>query len=308
MYGTGWVICYTPFLIMLNDWFSARRGLAYGVLFGASGVSGLIIPFLLEALLAHFGFRNTLRIYAAAMIIISGPSMFLIRPRIPVHFQRAPSSAVNSKRRHYNFLANPLTYVFGFSILLQGLAFPLPPTFLPSYARVLALPPSSGDMLLAVNSLAQVTGQILLGHFSDTLSTHIPHAVASLVSGLAVLTLWGPATGVGSLVAFATLWGAFSGSYSVSWTKIAAGMSEGEDDTAGATMMLYAWFSFERGVADILAGPISSILLGNEVDLGTYGLGKWKGVIVFSGAVLLLSSAGGLAWFWERWRGKRVMK
>lgn len=51
MYSAGWVICYTPFLIMLNDWFSARRSLAYGILFGASGVSGLIIPFLLETLL-----------------------------------------------------------------------------------------------------------------------------------------------------------------------------------------------------------------------------------------------------------------
>ena len=93
------------------------------------------------------------------------------------------------------------------------------------------------------------------------MSIHIPHAVASLVSGLAVLLLWGPATGLGSLAAFAALWGAFVYSYSVSWTKIAAGMSEREEDAAGATMTLYAWFSFERGLSDILAGPISSVLL-----------------------------------------------
>ncbi|OCK95646.1 uncharacterized protein K441DRAFT_658361 [Cenococcum geophilum 1.58] len=100
-----------------------------------------------------------------------------------------------------------MTFIFGFSVLQQGLAFPPPPTSLPSYTRALALAPSTGDMLLALNSLAQVTGQIMLGHFSDTMGIHIPHTIAWLVSGLAVLLLWGPATGLGSLAAFAALWG-----------------------------------------------------------------------------------------------------
>jgi hypothetical protein len=92
----------------------------------------------------------------------------------------------------------------------------------------------------------------------------------------------------------------------VSWTKIAAGMSEREEDAASATMTLCSWFSFERSLSDILAGPMSSVLLGDEVGLGLYGLGKWKGVVVFSGVVLLLSSTEGLVWFWERGRGRRI--
>ncbi|KAF2488968.1 MFS general substrate transporter, partial [Lophium mytilinum] len=297
MYGVGWVVCYTPFLIMLNEWFYDRRGLAYGILFGASGVSGLILPFALEALLARYDFRITLRIFAIATVLVCGPSFFLIRPRIPVHLQHKPPPPSGAPRP-YNFLRNPLTYVFGFSIALQGLAFPLPPTFLPSYATALALPASSGDLLLSLNSLAQVTGQILLGHFSDNVSTHLPHSISSLITGLAVLLLWGPARGIGSLAAFAALWGAFAGSYSVSWTKIAARMAEGEDEgrRAAATMTLYAWFSFERGVADILAGPISALLLGSEVRVGEFGVGKWKRVVGFCGGVLLMSSVGGLGW------------
>ena len=46
------------------------------------------------------------------------------------------------------------------------------------------------------------------------------------------------------------------------WTEITARMSEREEDAAGATMTLYAWFSFEKGLSDILAGPISSVLVG----------------------------------------------
>ncbi|OCK80779.1 MFS general substrate transporter [Lepidopterella palustris CBS 459.81] len=306
MYGVGWVICYTPFLIMLNDWFESRRGLAYGILFGASGVSGLILPFLLETLIGHFDFRVTLRTYAFLCILVSGPSFLLVRPRIPAHLQ-PPLQRSSMPKRSFNFLKNQLTYVFGISILLQGLAFPLPPTFLPSYALGLSLSHSTGDILLAVNSLAQVTGQILLGHFSDNVSIHLPHSISCFISGLSCLLVWGSAGGLSSLVAFAALWGAFGGSYSVSWTKIAAGMAQEEEPgrRAEATMTLYAWFSFERGVADILAGPISSVLLGDEVVEGTYGLRKWRGVVVFSGTVLLASSLGGFGWRWERWvRGK----
>lgn len=130
-----------------------------------------------------------------------------MRPQILVHLQHTLLSTNDSKCRQHNFLTNPMTFIFGFSVLQQGLAFPPPPTFLPSYARALVLAPSTGDMLLALNSLAQVTGQILPGHFSDTVSIHTPHAIAWLASGLSVLLLWGPATGLGSLAAFAALWG-----------------------------------------------------------------------------------------------------
>lgn len=73
-------------------------------------------------------------------------------------------------------------------------------------------------------------------------------------------------------------------------------MSEREEDAAGATMTLYARFSFERGLSDILLCLLVRFWLGDEVGLGLYGLGKWKVMVVSSGVLLLLSSIGGLAW------------
>ena len=90
MYGASWVLCYTPFLIMLNDWFVKRRGLAIGILFGASGVSGLVLPFILEALLERYGFRTTLRLYAVAIVVIGGPGLFFLKARVPPNEIGAP--------------------------------------------------------------------------------------------------------------------------------------------------------------------------------------------------------------------------
>ncbi|KAF2192533.1 hypothetical protein K469DRAFT_731045 [Zopfia rhizophila CBS 207.26] len=185
-------------------------------------------------------------------------------------------------------LLHPTVLVVSASIFLQGLVFPFPPTFLPSYALALSLSSYSGDAILAINSLSQVTGQILLGY---------------LVTGLACFLLWGRAKEMARLGLFAGLWGSFAGSYSVFWTRIATGLavqSEGatyeERDAAALKMALYSWFSFERGVADILAGPISGLLTGNEVVREGFGLGK-------------LEKRCGLMWLWERWgRGGRWMR
>ncbi|KAJ9641445.1 hypothetical protein H2199_005415 [Coniosporium tulheliwenetii] len=272
-YGVGWVVCYTPFLILLNQWFDKKRGLAYGILFGASGISGLFLPFLLEALLHRFGFRTTLRAFAVATALCSGPGLLMIKPRIPpAMISRKPG------RNNHAFLRNPLVYVFAASILLQGLAFFLPNIFL--LLRPRPQPPSSsGDLLLAITSLAQVTCQIALGHFSDKASIHLPSHACALISGLAVLLLWGPARDFGRLAAFAALWGATAGSYSVLWTRVAAVLAPGPEET----QTLYGWFSFERGVANVLCGPIAAVLLGEEVDAARYGLGRYAGVVGFTG-------------------------
>lgn len=81
-YGVGWLACYTPFLIMLNRWFDKKRGFTYGILFDASGISGLFLPFLFGALLYRFGVRTTLRAFAVAAAICSGPGLLMIKPRL----------------------------------------------------------------------------------------------------------------------------------------------------------------------------------------------------------------------------------
>ncbi|GAB7355987.1 hypothetical protein MBLNU459_g6615t1 [Dothideomycetes sp. NU459] len=298
LYGTGWVVCYTPFLFMLNGWFVEKRGLAYGILFGASGVSGLIIPLAVGALLTRFGFRTALRAYAAATILLSGPGLFLIKPReaptgktaaAAAAAPRTTTAASNSASDLRTIAHDPHFVVFAAAIFLQGLAFFLPNIFIPSYSASLALGPSAGNGLLALTSLSQVAGQITLGHVSDKTNPYIPTSLASFVSGVGVLLLWGPAKGLGRLAPFALLWGFFSASYSVLYTSTCSFLAEDE----GAAMLIYGIFSFERGVANILEGPISSFLLGGSVHVEMFGLGRYGRIVWFTGICMLLSSLGG---------------
>lgn len=293
IYGIGWVVCYTPFLFMLNGWFIKKRGLAYGILFGASGVSGLVIPLVVGHILDRFGFRVALRVYAIVTVFVSIPGFFLIKPRIKPSITPPTASELHKLAGEsdsiWRVVQSPHFAVFTAAIFIQGLAFFLPNVFLPSYAISLSLPLASANSLLALLSLSQVVGQLTMGYVSDTFNPYYPTSIAALASGLGAVFLWGPAKGMWRLVPFALLWGFFSASYSVLYMSVCTFLTK---DPALA-MTVYGVFSFERGMANILEGPISTWLNGEQdVDVEKFALGRYHGVVWFTGVCMFLSSLG----------------
>ncbi|KAJ9618237.1 hypothetical protein H2203_009153 [Taxawa tesnikishii (nom. ined.)] len=274
LYGTSWVVCYTPFLFMLNEWFEEKRGLAYGILFAAGGVGGLVVPLTVGSLMQRFGFRVALRVFAIATLVVGGTGLLMIKPRIPPGGRR---NTVHKKSGKWAGLKQVLrdTHfpIFATAIFLQGLGFFLPNIFLPAFAVDLSLPSTAGSGLLALVSASQVLGQVGLGWISDKLNPYIPTSAAAFISGLSVLFLWAPSKTMSGLTPFAILWGLFSASYSVSYSQVCNFLVDDPD----MVMTIYGVLSFERGVANILEGPISAFLLGDAVKVDAYALGRWCG-------------------------------
>ncbi|KAJ0115769.1 hypothetical protein J7T55_010592 [Diaporthe amygdali] len=145
-YGVGFLIFYYPIISMVNEYWIARRGMAYGVLCGASGVSGSVMPFVLQALLAKYGYRTTLRAVAVALALLTGPFIPLLKGRLP------PSERASIRKINWTFFRSPLFWVYSVSNLLQGLGYFFPSLYLPSYASSLRLGDRSGALLLALMS------------------------------------------------------------------------------------------------------------------------------------------------------------
>ncbi|KAI9819269.1 MAG: hypothetical protein M1827_007425 [Pycnora praestabilis] len=236
---------------MLNEWFVKRRGLAYGIIFGATGISGLVLPFVIQFLLREYGFRTTLRVYSIAMALLSGPALPMLKSRFP--YSHASSGRRRMDRRIFR---QRKFYNFAVSNLLQGLGYFLPSIYLPSYATSLGLSSSRSALLLALMNLGQVLGQVALGYLSDRTTIYLPLTLSTLISSTAVYTLWGLSStpnvhAFATLVAFALLYGYFAGGYSVLWARLGMAVSEEE----GAAMGLYGVFSFERPLAH-LSSPL----------------------------------------------------
>ncbi|KAK5689623.1 hypothetical protein LTR97_012796 [Elasticomyces elasticus] len=307
VYGLGWVICYTPQMFIINEWFVEKRGLAYGILFGASGVSGMIVPIAVGWMLERYGFRTAMRVYAVAVVVLSGPGLLLIRTRaasVPSSRRAQPESrTVVTTLRPY--ATNMHFLIMAAAVFIQGQGFFLPNMYIPTFAEGLGLSTSSSSGLLALLALFQVFGQLWQGWVSDKVNIYLPLSISALLPGLGALLLWGPARDYAYLAFFVVLWGLFSASYSVLFTRMCSFLTElvdESDDRESVNMIIYSFFNFERGVSIVLSGPISSWLVDQSrpINLEQYGLGRYASVTWFTTLCMLGSSLVGIGWLWSR--------
>ncbi|KAL8911487.1 MAG: hypothetical protein Q9171_003348 [Xanthocarpia ochracea] len=281
IYTTGITIMYWPMLSMQNEWFVAKRGLAFGTTTAATGVSGLVMPFALAALLNKYGYATTLRAFAVTLVAVTGPFLPLIKGRLPA------SHAIATTKTDMSFMTNHLFYFFAAAVLLQGLGYFFPTLYLPSYAEALGYRPTIGALLLALFSLAQVFGQIGVGYMSDNkVSVWTLALVLPFVSGTAVITLWGLGHSLPPLIIFSLVYGLSAGSYIVLWARM--GMQLGDDQTVALTT--FGAFAFLKGVGNVVTGPVGAGLMLSGTRVQAYGLEKYKWVVVYCGTCMFASS------------------
>lgn len=278
-YGVGFLIFYYPILSMVNEYWIARRGMAYGVLCGASGVSGTVMPFVLQALLAKYGYKTTLRAVAVALTLLTGPFIPLLKGRLP------PSERINMPRIKWTFFQSPLFWIYSFSNLLQGLGYFFPALYLPSHAASLRLGDKSGALLLALMSVCQVGGQFVFGLLSDRrVPLNILACLPTVVAGVACFTMWRLAESLTVLIFFAIVYGFFGTGFTAIWARMSTAVTD--DVTAGP--IVFTLLNFGKGIGNVLAGPIGGLLVSKPGSTGTPSSYRW--VIVFTGTCMFAST------------------
>ena len=298
MYGIGFVLLTYPIISMIDEWWIARKGMAFGLISAASGGTGAVMPFVLEAMLHKYGYKVTLRASAIAMTILTGPLLPALKGRLP------PAERSAMARTNRSFLRNPLFWIYCLSTLIQGFGFFFPSLYLPSYATDIGLEPRYGALLLAIMAVAQVLGQFAFGYMSDKkISVSTLAAACSLVATITALALWGTAKSIGLLLVFSTMYGFFA--YGFGSMRIAMGKAVSSDPSAAVAT--YATLVFVQGIGNVLAAPVSSLLLSPSVRLGEYGASRYKDLVVFTGSCMFASALIIALWhsvgfFWTRAR------
>jgi hypothetical protein len=281
-YGLGFLMFYYPILSMVNEYWVARRGMAYGVLCGASGVSGTVIPFVLQALLARYGYRTTLRAMAVALALLTGPFIPLLKGRLP------PSERASIPKTNWRFFRSPLFWVYSVSNLLQGFGYFFPSLYLPSYASSLSLGDKSGALLLALMSVCQVGGQFVFGLLSDRrVPLDILACLSTTVAAVACLVVWRLAESLPVLIVFAMLYGFFGAGFTAIWARMSTSITD--DVTAGP--IVFSLLNFGKGIGNVLAGPVGGFLVSNSESTGNPSSLSYRWVIVFTGICMFASAS-----------------
>ena len=268
--------------------------MAFGLLCASSGVTGIAIPFAIEALLVRFGYQTTLRALAVALAVVTGPLIPLFNGRLP------SSRRVAMGKTDWTFLTKPLFWTYFASNIIQGLAFFFPGLYLPSYATAIGLSSAQGALLVALLSVSQVGGQFSFGYLSDhRVPLNFLILISTVVSAIAVSAIWGLARSLVVLVIFSLVYGFFAAGYSAMWARMASAVS----DEPSASMAMFGFFNFGKGVGNVITGPISACLLSRVIIVENYAIFKYRSLMIFSTACLLCSALCIGAWYAK---GKRT--
>lgn len=279
IYTVGITILYWPVMSMMSEWFVKKRGLAFGIFTAATGLSGIIMPFALAALLDRYGYATTLRAMGVTLAVFTGPVLPMVKGRLP-----AGCAGANRKKADLSFLQKPVFYFFSASVLFQGLGHYFPTLYLPLYATLLGYSSLMGALLLALFSVAQIIGQVGIGHLSDgRVSVQMLAFIIPFVSCIAIFTLWGFGRSLACLIPFSLIYGVFAGGYLTLWARM--GMTFGDDEDVALTT--FGIFAFLKGIGNIITGPIGAALVAQDVVTKAYGLERYRSIVIYCGACML---------------------
>ncbi|KAK8041422.1 hypothetical protein PG994_014429 [Apiospora phragmitis] len=204
--GLGIGLVYIPATTVVPQWFAAKRSLANGICAAGSGIGGLIVCFATQALLDRVGYAWSLRITAAAVLVVNLAATLLVRSRDE---EIRPDPRVfhfGLVRRSYQvrlLLGWIFVLMFGYITLMFSLA---------DYAEA-AIGRSDQDAATvpALLNLGAALGRPLIGYASDRLGRVEVAGFLTFACGVLVFGLWMPSTSYAALGVFATLSGAILG-------------------------------------------------------------------------------------------------
>jgi MFS family permease len=121
--------------------------------------------------------------------------------------------------------------------------------------------------------------------------------ISTFGSAVIAGVLWYMAKSFEWLLVFSMLFGLFAGGYSVLW----AGFNATLTDNPATGLWLYGLLAFQRGLGNILSGPISVELFKlTSKYVSADQPDAYKPTIIFVVITLVVSSLGGLSHFFRR--------
>ncbi|KAK9719766.1 hypothetical protein K7432_004567 [Basidiobolus ranarum] len=250
MYGIGGSMCYPPAISAPSQWFSKRRGLATGLTVSGSGIGGLILSPITQALINSLGHRWTLRILALYAIVFLTISSLLVKRR---SFPKKQSSS--EKYVHdYSFFKTVRFWIFFGTGLFTGFSYLVPFFYMPTYAVFVGLSSNQGAVLVACANAASAVGRISTGFISDKLGCMNVLGISLFTAG-AMCFLWMFSTAFAPLIIFMLSYGFLGGAFPSLFPVVTA-LLFGTENLATIAGALYA----STAIGDAVGGPIAGAL------------------------------------------------
>lgn len=260
----------------LISWFQRRRAAAFGIAFTGSSAGGVIFPILVSRLIDRLGFGWAMRICAfviLGLLVVANLTIRMHGP-LPYAMRQLPDEPVAA--RLMQLFRNVDFVLFTLGLFLFSYCYYYPVNYLQVNALDAGMDPQLAQYLLPLLNAGSLFGRLTAGFTGDKLGRFNVFIVACFMASLWVLALWLPDTSDPALIAFALLFGFFSGAFiSLSTPLIMAVVPMSEIGFGiGITMLGMA-------VGGMTTNPINGAILDNSDSF--VGLSVFSGVLGLAG-------------------------
>ncbi|KAF2259934.1 MFS general substrate transporter [Lojkania enalia] len=262
---------FQPSVNCAGPWFNRKRGAALGIAFTGSSIGGVVFPIMVSGLIPQVGFGWTMRICAFLILFLLIIANLTMRP----YYTPRPHKVTGAE------LMKPLTEVpfllllIGFCIFSFGFYIPL--NYLPLQALSAGMSSDLAQYLIPILNAGSLFGRLLSGFLGDKLGRYNTFIVVCNLTGIWILALWIPHNTNATLIAFAALFGFFSGAYASLITPMIMQISP-LAETGFRTGIVF----FVASIAGLSTNPINGAILAHS---------GWVGPKIFAGIFCLVGTA-----------------
>ncbi|KAI0763860.1 monocarboxylate permease [Trametes elegans] len=297
LFGIGIALLFNPAVAVLGHWFRKRRALAIGVTTGGSATGGVLLPIILEQLIPAVGFGWAVRIVGFVLLACLAVSCATIRTRLPLSGHISFRTAID-----FGGFRDARYSLAALGSFLLFYVFFIPYFYIQIYANYRGVDPRIAKYLLAIMNATNVPSRVLPGYIADKVGPLRVFVPAAAVCSVLILGLWLPSHNTASIVAFAALYGLFSGAFVSLMPTYIASISPREKLGArlGSVYMVIA-------VASLVGTPTAGALLRETDEAHFRRLIVFCGVLSVAGTLVLalagVAGSGSGTWKLLRRRG-----
>ncbi|CAG5140409.1 uncharacterized protein ALTATR162_LOCUS702 [Alternaria atra] len=274
--GIGMSLNWTVNNTVPVQYFSARLGLANGLIKLGGGVGGCVMAVALEALYRRVGIEWTFRIQGLLTWAVGLPAAWMVKDRVPL--RKAPFVDLPMFRSPA-FIATFAASAIGVFALF------VPPYYLPLFAQSIGLSPSTGAALVAAFNACNALGRFIAGPLCDKIGPLNMFVIAMVLNAASMLAIWPVSSTLGPLVLFAILNGVANGAYFTTQPTVVAGIFGPGRAAVAMSMSVTGW-----SVGYLMGAPIAGYLL--EATSGRWNSGPGQSIDAYRPAIFY---AGGTA-------------
>jgi MFS family permease len=272
--GVGTSLLYTATNSLPLQWFSARLGIANGLVKAGGGVGATVLPLAAQALIDKFGLQWTFRIFGILIVATGIPCSLALKER---------KATGNLSRFDWSLLKNVPFMTLTLAGAVGVFALFVPPFFLPLFASSIGLSASTGAGLVAGFGAATAVGRVFGGWTCDRIGSLNTMLITCLINCLSMLAIWPVSTSLPPLFIFAIVNGCANGSFFVGLPTAVATIAP-HSAAASISLMVSFWTP-----GYLLGTPIAGLLIE------AFGAAEAKSIEPYRAAIFYAAGVGILA-------------